>query len=72
MHVLHVCHFVDLGPAFIGWAADVEGAVTCIVTPRVHDDEAVRNQARELLHRAGADPEPCSSACPNALPPREG
>lgn len=69
---MHVCYEADLGPEFIGWAADIAGTVTCVITPRAHDDEAVKQQARELMRRVGAGPEPCSSACPNVLPRQEG
>jgi hypothetical protein len=64
--VPHVCFLADLGPAFIGWAATIEGTVTCIVSPRAQDDEAVKNQAIELLHRAGAPCVGCDT-CPIGL-----
>lgn len=63
MHVKHVCLPADLGPAFVGLAATIEGTVTCLITPRVRDDEAVKHQAAELLRRAGISCGHCPS-CP--------
>jgi hypothetical protein len=70
MHDKHVCYPLDLGPAFIGMTDDQEGTVTCLITPRARDDEAVKIQAVELLHRAGVNCGTCTT-CPIGLSTRE-
>lgn len=70
MHVKHACFPVDLGPAFVGLTLPEEDIVTCLVTPRARDDDAVKIQAVELLTRAGINCGTCIN-CPIGLSARE-
>jgi hypothetical protein len=49
----------DLGPTIDGWAAQIDGDIVCIATPRVVDDMATRRRVRGLVKRAGGDCSTC-------------
>jgi hypothetical protein len=49
----------DLGANIDGWAAQVNGSIVCVATPRIDDDAAARRNVRELVTRLGGNCAAC-------------
>lgn len=49
----------DLGPGIAGWAAQVDGDIVCVATPRARHDPAARRQVRALVQSVGGDCASC-------------
>ena len=50
---MHVCTTADLGPDFIAWAGVVHGESIALVSPTTLTNGPARQQALEILRRAG-------------------
>jgi len=50
---MHACTIADLGPGFIGWAADTQDGVIIIATPHIANDPNKRAAISELMRRHG-------------------
>jgi hypothetical protein len=49
----------DLGDTIDGWAAEVDGSMVCVATPRILSDAAVRQRMRNLVTAAGGNCATC-------------
>lgn len=62
---MHELFTHDPGPGFVGMSGRVGDRIVCVVTPRVHTDESVRQDARKLIRRQGGDCDTCDHpSCP--------
>lgn len=53
----------DLGDNIDGWAAEVDGSIVCVATPRIEHDAGARRRVRRLVTAAGGNCETCRG-CP--------
>jgi len=49
----------DLGPGIDGWAAQIDGDIVCVATPRVEYDSAARRSVRRLVKSVGGNCSDC-------------
>lgn len=53
----------DLGPGIDGWAAQINGSIVCVATPRIAHDAGARRHVRALVTAAGGNCTTCRG-CP--------